>query len=175
MNKIREAAAKLMADIIESEDPESASLAISTASSSYVLTYRRKEEVHLPIITICGSTRFKREYEEAAKYLERQGWAVFTVGFFMHADNISVSNGDKDELDRLHEEKIAISDAIYVVNPGGYIGDSTRSEIDYAHGLGKIILSLEPLTCPLCGKPSRDGREHKECIDRETALADREK
>lgn len=102
-------------------------------------------EERLPTITICGSTKFKREFKIAQEDLERQGWAVFTVGFFMHADNVPVSDEDKAKLDLLHLRKIEASDAIFIVNPGGYIGDSTQSEIDYARSQGKTILSLEPL------------------------------
>ncbi len=29
-----------------------------------------------------------------------------------------------------------------------------------------------PVECPLCGKPSIDGREHKECMDYEGMLAE---
>ena len=47
-------------------------------------------------------------------------------------------------LDNMHKRKIDMADAIYVINVGGYIGESTRSEIDYATRQGKEILYLEP-------------------------------
>ena len=43
-------------------------------------------------------------------------------------------------IDMMHKEKIKISDAIIVVNVGGYIGKSTQSEIEFAEKLGKEIL-----------------------------------
>ena len=49
-------------------------------------------------------------------------------------------------LDDMHKRKIDMADAIYVINVGGYVGSSTRSEIDYARKNGKEILSLEPLS-----------------------------
>lgn len=47
-------------------------------------------------------------------------------------------------LDKVHKRKIDNSDAIYVICPGGYIGESTRSEMDYAVAAGKkVITSME--------------------------------
>ena len=45
----------------------------------------------------------------------------------------------------LHRAKLDLADAGYIVNPGGYIGESVRSEIEYARSLGKEILYLEPI------------------------------
>ena len=44
----------------------------------------------------------------------------------------------------MHKRKIDMADAIYVINVGGYIGESTRSEIEYATRCGKDIFYLEP-------------------------------
>jgi hypothetical protein len=46
-------------------------------------------------------------------------------------------------LDDMHKRKIDMADAIYVINVGGYIGSSTRSEIEYAKATGKEVLYLE--------------------------------
>lgn len=46
-------------------------------------------------------------------------------------------------LDDMHKRKIDMADGIYVINVGGYIGDSTRSEIEYAKALGKSVDYLE--------------------------------
>lgn len=46
-------------------------------------------------------------------------------------------------LDNMHKRKIDMADAIYVINPGGYIGESTSSEIEYAKANGKKVLYLE--------------------------------
>ena len=96
------------------------------------------------IITICGSTKFKDECMSAAKLLELAGYAVFMVGSFMHKDNIKFSDERKKMLDSLHRQKIEMSDAIYVLNVDGYIGESTTSEIELARKLGKEVVFLEP-------------------------------
>ena len=48
-------------------------------------------------------------------------------------------------LDDMHKRKIDMADEIFVINVGGYIGDSTQSEIDYAAKAGKSIRFLENL------------------------------
>jgi hypothetical protein len=65
------------------------------------------------------------------------------VEFFSHADNITLAEDAKERLDRIHKDKIRVSDAIFVVNPGGYVGDSTRQEIELAYQLHKQIMWLE--------------------------------
>ncbi|MFC5631435.1 MULTISPECIES: hypothetical protein [Streptococcus] len=61
-------------------------------------------------------------------------------------DESQLSDEDIIRLGKIHLEKIAMGDVIYVVNIGGYIGDSTKREIAYTLSLGKEILSLEPLS-----------------------------
>ena len=106
------------------------------------------------VITLCGSTRFKDQFLEAQKrLLEAQkrltleGNIVISVGLFGHSGDDEVwTEGTKEMLDDMHKRKIDMADAIYVINVGGYIGSSTRSEIEYARKNGKEILSLEPLS-----------------------------
>lgn len=95
-----------------------------------------------PVVTLCGSTRFKDEFRKAEAGMEGKGWCVFTVGFFAHADGIPISEKAKQAADELHKWKISMSDWVYVVNPGGYIGDSTRSEINFAKDIGVPIRYL---------------------------------
>ena len=97
------------------------------------------------IITLCGSTRFKDEYELVAKELALQGHTVLSVNLFAHADNIELTQEQKIRLDNAHKQKISISDAIYVINKGQYIGESTYGEIDWAERLGKKIFFLEDI------------------------------
>ena len=97
-----------------------------------------------PIVTICGSTRFKQAWLDAMDLLEREGCAAFAVGSFMHADDVPIRPQQKIEFDHLHKQKIAMSDSIYVLNVDDYIGESTRSEINFAKSLGKKIRYLEP-------------------------------
>lgn len=96
------------------------------------------------VITICGSTRFKDEFIEAAKELTLSGWIVLTCNLFNHADNLNITEHQKQMLDRMHKQKIWMSDAIYVINKDGYIGESTHSEIRYALLLGKKIFLHHP-------------------------------
>ena len=103
------------------------------------------------VITLCGSTRFKNEFMEAQKRLTLQGNIVISVGLFGHSGDQEVwENMDegtltktKEMLDDMHKRKIDMAYTIYVINVGGYIGDSTRSEIDYAITHGKTVEYLE--------------------------------
>ena len=99
-----------------------------------------------PVITLCGSTRFKEQFLEVQKRLTLEGNIVISVGLFGHSGDDEVwAEGTKAMLDDMHKRKIDMADTIYVINVGGYIGDSTRSEIDYAKKHGKQILYLEAL------------------------------
>lgn len=98
------------------------------------------------VVTLCGSTRFKDAFMEAQKRLTLAGNIVISVGLFGHSgDNEVWTEGTKEMLDNMHKRKIDMSDGIYVINVGGYIGESTRSEIDYAIRNGKTVEYLEPL------------------------------
>ena len=97
-----------------------------------------------PVITLCGSTRFKEQFLEAQKRLTLEGNIVISVGLFGHSGDEEVWNeGTKEMLDDMHKRKIDMADAIYVINVGCYIGSSTRSEIEYAKKQGKQVLYLE--------------------------------
>jgi hypothetical protein len=89
-------------------------------------------------VCICGSTRFRAEMTEANRSLTMQGYMVLAPGVFGH-DGDPLTDDDKVRLDKLHFAKIHASDLVHVVNPGGYIGESTRREIDYALSLGKPV------------------------------------
>lgn len=104
-----------------------------------------------PVITLCGSTRFKNEFMEVQKQLTLEGNIVISVGLFGHSGDSEVwENMDegtltktKEMLDDMHKRKIDMADEIFVINVGDYIGDSTRSEIDYAVKHGKKVRYLE--------------------------------
>ena len=90
------------------------------------------------VITLCGSTRFKDEFIKAQKDLTLQGNIVISVGLFGHSgDNEVWTDDTKEMLDDMHKRKIDMADEIFVINVGGYIGDSTKSEILYAKKNGK--------------------------------------
>ena len=96
------------------------------------------------VITLCGSTKFKEEYLEAQKRLTLEGNIVISVGLFGHSgDNEVWTEGTKAMLDDMHKRKIDMADEIFVINVGGYIGESTRSEIAYAKSQGIAVRYLE--------------------------------
>lgn len=105
------------------------------------------------VITLCGSTKFKKAYLAAQKRLTLEGNIVISVGLFGHSGDTEVWEGmaedtltkTKEMLDDMHKRKIDMADEIFVINVGGYIGSSTRSEIEYAKKTGKAVKYLEPI------------------------------
>lgn len=96
------------------------------------------------VITLCGSTKFKDEFLEVQKRLTLEGNIVISVGLFGHSgDNEVWDDGVKEMLDDMHKRKIDMADEIFVINKGGYIGSSTKSEIEYAKANGKTVKYLE--------------------------------
>jgi hypothetical protein len=96
------------------------------------------------IITLCGSTKFKEEFLSVQKRLTLEGNIVISVGLFGHSgdDEVYTENA-KEMLDDMHKRKIDLSDEIFVINVGGYIGESTKSEIEYAKLTNKTVNYLE--------------------------------
>lgn len=98
------------------------------------------------IITLCGSSRFVDVMAVCAWLIERDEGAVAMTLHLLPswypdcpADHLAESEGVQREMDLLHLQKIALSDAIFVVNMNDYIGDSTRGEIAHATTLCKPI------------------------------------
>lgn len=94
------------------------------------------------VVTLCGSTRFKKEFEEINRKLTLEGNIVLSVGLFSHSEENSeqwASNGIKEMLDDIHKRKIDMSDEVFIIDVGGYIGNSTMSEIEYAKSKGMPI------------------------------------
>ena len=94
------------------------------------------------VITLCGSTRFKEDFERVNRELTLLGNIVISVGCFGHSGD-TFTEEQKIMLDDIHKRKIDMADAIYVINKDGYIGSSTRSEIQYALRTGKQIIYME--------------------------------
>jgi len=100
------------------------------------------------VITLCGSTKFRKEFEEAQKHLTLLGNIVISVGLFGHEFGLDMNGTHKKMLDKMHFRKIDMSDEIFVVNPGGYVGLSTCDEIFYAFAHNKKVVWLEePIEC----------------------------
>jgi len=94
-------------------------------------------------ITLCGSTKFREEYEEWNARLSKQGHVVYSVSCFGHSGDV-LTQEEKLTLDLVHKQKIDNSDAIAVLNKNGYIGESTSSEIKHAENNNKKIFYLHP-------------------------------
>lgn len=115
------------------------------------------------VITLCGSTRFKSEFETWNSRLTLDGNVVISVGVFGHGyhpyHREKYLDPKKPMLDRLHLQKIDMSDEVFVIDPGGYIGDSTRAEIAYAEAAGKPVRRLSQVVpeCATCGRDNENG------------------
>ena len=94
------------------------------------------------IVCLCGSTRFKKQFLKAFYDQEHKGNICLTVSCFKE-DLCCKTKEDQNRLDYLHRQKIDISDEILVLNIGGYIGESTRGEIEYAKSKNKVVKYLE--------------------------------
>ncbi|HEX5199036.1 hypothetical protein ACFQS1_39555 [Paractinoplanes rhizophilus] len=99
------------------------------------------------VVTLCGSTRFEAEFAEVNQRLTMEGFVVISLGMFSLPD-LSGYDWQLDSLDLkgrlggVHFQKIRMADEVYVVDPGGYLGESTRREIAYAESLGKPVRYL---------------------------------
>ena len=94
------------------------------------------------IITLCGSTKFRKDFERMNGYLTLNNFIVLSVGTYHHSTDDEYIKKEtlvhKGQLDSLHKKKISLSRCILVVGDG-YIGESTKSEIEYANSLGKPV------------------------------------
>jgi len=85
-------------------------------------------------------------FHEEGWQLTLDGYIVLTVGVCKHAkDHGGESLGPEvaKKLDELHTRKIDLADWIFVLNLGGYIGESTRAEIAYAKAQNKMVSYME--------------------------------
>lgn len=101
------------------------------------------------VVCLCGSTRFMDQFFEAGWEFTLSGWIVLSVGVVKHAEHHgaeAIGQDCADMLDELHLRKIDMADKVFVLNVDGYIGSSTRKEIEYAEKKGKPITYLENLT-----------------------------
>lgn len=100
------------------------------------------------IVCLCGSGRFRAEFEEAEYNETLSGKIVLTIG--CNTQDIARSEElkhHKPMLDELHMRKIDMSDEVLIINKDGYIGESTGNELRYAQSLNKHIRFLEPNPC----------------------------
>lgn len=96
----------------------------------------------MKVITICGSMRFSKDIMRIATELETdKGYCVLQPVYA--CDDKVLNEQELQNIKNAHYKKIDISDAIFVVNVGGYIGKSVTEEIAYAKSLNKEIFYLE--------------------------------
>jgi hypothetical protein len=87
------------------------------------------------VVTLCGSVRFAAEHLRVHRELSLQGHVVLLPALPTDGDAVTPSPA----LKALHLRKIEMSDRVHIVNPGGYVGESTAGEIEYARALGKLV------------------------------------
>ena len=92
-------------------------------------------------VVLCGSTRFIKAFGEWNARLTMQGNIVYSVAITTYGEG-SIEPKYKVLLDYVHMKKIEQSEVVFVLDVGGYIGESTKKEIYLAEVLGKKILYL---------------------------------
>jgi hypothetical protein len=102
------------------------------------------------IVCLCGSTRFTSlmmmmEWEYAKIGILALGWFVKPTRTDEPTDHLAEHEGVKEIFDELHKCKIDLADEVIILNVGGYIGESTRSELNYAKEHNKPIKYLETI------------------------------
>ena len=104
------------------------------------------------VVGLCGSTRFLDAFDRVGLAETLAGRVVLSIGSTHVGDDEALAGMSAFEradalagLARLHRHKIEMADEVLVINVGGYVGESTRSEIEIAMGLGKPIRYLEPV------------------------------
>ncbi|WP_349408533.1 DUF4406 domain-containing protein [Pseudalkalibacillus sp. SCS-8] len=103
------------------------------------------------VITLCGSTKFKKQFRETEASLTLQGHVVISLGFFEQSEGIQITEEQEQLFKKIHFKKIDMADEIFVIDVDGYIGSSTSKEIEYANKTNKPIryyskVNLESVT-----------------------------
>ncbi len=97
----------------------------------------------MKVITVCGSLKFENDIKYWAERLTLEGNCVLSIIYPISTD-LSVYTPDQRKIfAKAHYQRIDMSDAIFVINKNGYIGNSTQKEIEYAKAHGKEVIFLE--------------------------------
>jgi len=98
------------------------------------------------IICLCGSAKFYKLFEEYNYKFTLEGYIVLSIGYNTKSDKgLEITEEQKKMLDELHKRKIDLADEVFIINKDGYIGESTRSEIEYANKKEKNINYMEDI------------------------------
>jgi hypothetical protein len=93
----------------------------------------------MKVITLCGSTKFKKQFREAEAALSLKGHIVISLGFFEQSEGFELTKELKELFEIMHYRKIDMCDEIFVIDVHEYLGESTRKEIEYAKNKGKVV------------------------------------
>lgn len=95
------------------------------------------------IMCLLGSSRFQTDIQKAARAFTLAGHIVVAPCVYPSMDGLTLSDETKRTLDALQLRRIEMADAVYVVNPSGYLDSTTRLAIEHAVSLGKSVRYLE--------------------------------
>ena len=98
------------------------------------------------VITLCGSMRFREEFERLEAELTLAEHVVLTPTALDPSTELDAEQ--RARLGRIHLQKVAMADEVLVVNVGDYVGESTRREIEHARSRGIAVSFLEPHAHP---------------------------
>lgn len=112
-------------------------LVLGTSDSGF--ESRRPDKMNREVITLSGSTRFKKQFREVERELTLKGKIVLVPAIFGKTEDLEHDDETLGLLSKLHFDKIKISDSIYVIDPEGYVGDHTKEEVEYAKRNNKKI------------------------------------
>lgn len=88
------------------------------------------------IVTLIGSSKFMKEFDEVESKLTMEGKIVFTPSIFKAQKPLEeLSEKEHEQYDSCHRRKIRMSNEVFVINPGGYIGEDTLEEKRFAEDL----------------------------------------
>jgi hypothetical protein len=96
------------------------------------------------IVAIIGSSKFKEAHLGIAQRETLRGNVVLLTGFWHHKDMVPISDEQKARLDELTLFKVKMADEVIVVNTNGYIGQSTKTAIEFAESVRKPVSYTEP-------------------------------
>ena len=94
----------------------------------------------MKIITVCGSLRFIKEIMEITEKMALEGNCMLSITYPARPNKNDYTDEEILMLNKMHKERIKLSDAILVVNIDNYIGNSTKNEIEFAKSLNKEII-----------------------------------
>ena len=133
----------LLKSVIQINEDDILQNKVEQIENDYLIKLNMSNISNREKITLCGSTKFKELFDEYNRKFTLEGKIVLMPGCYAHFDNIKITEQEKINLDSLHKDKILESDSIFIINKDGYIGESTRSEIEFAIKNNKPILYLQ--------------------------------